>query len=136
MTHNTKPQLFHSLTFADAVRGAEFLRTLGFQEVSLDTNENDPSVVEHAQYQWRDNGGVMFGSVRENNPHAQAEMVGQAKCYLVVGTDSEVDDVFHRALAAHGTVIAEPTDQDYGGRSATIADPEGNQWSVGSYPGE
>lgn len=102
----------------------------------LYADDNDPSVVEHAQYRWRDNGGVMFGSVRKDNPHAHAEMVGQAKCYLVVDTDTEVDEVFRRALAADGTSIAEPTDQDYGGRSATIADPEGNQWSVGSYPGE
>lgn len=136
MTHNTKPQLFHSLTFADAARGAEFLRALGFEEVVLYADDNDPGVVEHAQYRWRDNGGVMFGSVRKDNPHAHAEMVGQAKCYLVVDTEAEVDEVFRRALAADGTSIAEPTDQDYGGRSATIADPEGNQWSVGSYPGE
>lgn len=121
MTHNMKPQLFHSLTFTDAARGAEFLRALGFEEVVLYADDNDPSVVEHAQYRWRDNGGVMFGSVRKDNPHAHAEMVGQAKCYLVVDTDTEVDEVFRRALAADGT---------------SIADPEGNQWSVGSYPGE
>ena len=123
-------------SLADAARGAEFLQALGFEEVVLYTNENDPSVVEHAQYQWRDNGGVMFGSVRPGNPHATADMVGQAKCYLVVETDTEVDEVFHRELAAHGTALTEPTDQDYGGRSVTIADPEGNQWSAGSYPGE
>jgi uncharacterized glyoxalase superfamily protein PhnB len=26
-----------------------------------------------------------------------------------------------------------PRDEDYGGRSATVADPEGNLWSFGSY---
>ena len=28
-----------------------------------------------------------------------------------------------------------PSDQDYGGRSASVADPEGNQYSIGSYAG-
>lgn len=82
----------------------------------------------------------MTGTIHQPHPVLRdflaGPMVGHAKCYLVVETDAEVDEVFHRALAAHGTALAEPTDQDYGGRSATIADPEGNQWSVGSYSGE
>jgi uncharacterized glyoxalase superfamily protein PhnB len=39
-------------------------------------------------------------------------------------------------MAAGGTSLQEPIDQDYGGRSAGVADAEGNQWSIGSYQGE
>ncbi|MFC6358194.1 VOC family protein [Luteococcus peritonei] len=132
----TKPQLFHSLTFADAGRARTFLTALGFTEVLVVPSADDPSVIEHAQLRWRETGGVMFGSVREANPFAGPERVGRASCYLVVAEDHEVDEVFRRGLAAGGSVVEEPADQPYGGRSATVADPEGNHWSVGSYQGE
>lgn len=131
----TKPQLLHTLTFADAGRARGFLTALGFTE-RLVVPGIDPSVVEHAEFRWRDNGGLMFGSVRPGNPHASAEAVGRGRCYLVVDADAEVDAAYERALAAGGTSVQEPADQDYGGRGATVADPEGNQWSIGSYAGE
>lgn len=130
----TKPQLFHSLTYADADRGMGFLETLGFTRVLVVPGAG-PLEVAHAEYRWRDTGGVMFGSVREDNPHATADMVGQAKCYLVVETDAEVDEAYDRVTRAGARSIAPPEDQPYGGRSCTVADHEGNQWSVGSYAG-
>ena len=36
---------------------------------------------------------------------------------------------------ADGTVLAEPVDRDWGGRSAYIADPEGNRWEIAWAPG-
>jgi uncharacterized glyoxalase superfamily protein PhnB len=50
--------------------------------------------------------------------------------YLVTDTP---DAVFERAVSAGGRVVRAMIDQDYGGRSGTVADPEGNQWSIGSY---
>ncbi|WP_404373263.1 VOC family protein [Kytococcus sedentarius] len=132
----TTPLLFHSLTYADADRGLAFLSALGFAEVLVVRNEADPAIVEHAQLAWREHGGVMLGSVRPDNPHTQQSMVGQARCYLVVPTDADVDATFARAIQAGGTSIEEPSNQPYGGRVATVADPEGNHWSFGSYAGE
>ncbi|SNC64852.1 Uncharacterized conserved protein PhnB, glyoxalase superfamily [Kytococcus aerolatus] len=132
----TTPLLFHSLTYADADRGLAFLSALGFAEVLVVRNEADPAIVEHAQLAWRERGGVMLGSVRPNNPHAQPSVAGQARCYLVVPKDADVDATHANAMAAGGTSIEEPSDQPYGGRVATVADPEGNHWSFGSYTGE
>lgn len=42
----------------------------------------------------------------------------------------EVDAAFAAAVAAGATVVAEPTDRSWGGRSAYIADPEGNRWEI------
>lgn len=129
------PQLFHSLTYADAVGAQRFLEALGFVRQGVYTDPEDPNIVMHAEYRWRDNGGVMFGSVRPGNPHASAEFVGNAKCYVVVETEAEVDAVYARGIEAGGRSVAEPEDQDYGGRGASLADPEGNEWSFGSYGG-
>ncbi|MFF0316355.1 VOC family protein [Micromonospora sp. NPDC005252] len=43
---------------------------------------------------------------------------------------AEVDKAFAAAVAMGATVVAEPTDRPWGGRSAYIADPEGNRWEI------
>ncbi len=48
----------------------------------------------------------------------------------------DVDATYDRAVAAGATVLAAPVDRDHGGREFTLADPEGNLWSIGSYRGE
>lgn len=131
-----KPQLFPSVIYRDFDTGAAFLAELGFVEVLVVRDESDPTRVEHSQFRWRDNGGLMAGSVRPDSEHAKDSRVGTGGVYLVVDTDAEVDRVHARALAAGGTSIREPEDMDYGGRGSTVRDPEGNEWSIGSYPGE
>jgi hypothetical protein len=51
---------------------------------------------------------------------------------LVVHVDARdgVDDAVTAALAAGAGLVAEPVDQSWGGRSAVVADPEGNRWEV------
>jgi len=132
--------LFHSLQFADVDRAIAFLEAVGFTAAGVHRDPADERVVVHAQYNWRDTGGIMFGTRRadrpDGNPHGLADSTGHGQCYCVVATDAEVDEVFAKALAAGGTAVREPTDEDYGGRGCTVVDPEGNQWSFGSYPGE
>ena len=69
----------------------------------------------------------MFGSLR---PDGVVTNVGGSSAYLVT---EDPDDVFRRAVEAGATVVQDMVDQDYGGRGGTVADPEGNQWSFGSY---
>ncbi len=66
-------------------------------------------------------------------PSLQAHDASALIDFLV--TD-EVDPAYARAVAAGATVLAEPEDREYGGREFTLADPEGNLWSIGSYRGE
>ena len=47
----------------------------------------------------------------------------------------KVDEAIQTAREAGATILAEPEDQDWGGRSATFADPEGNVWEVTWMPG-
>ncbi len=148
--------LFHCLSFEDADAGIAFLTAIGFAEVAVFRNADDPSVVEHAQFRWGDRGAVMFGSVRrdagadtadaaesEDTEDAAAgtqsgyqRRVGAAACYCVVDTDDEVDAVYARAVAAGAAGVQRPQNPPYGGRDCLVRDAEGNQWSFGSYPGE
>ena len=48
----------------------------------------------------------------------------------IVDSRDEVDTAFAAAVAAGATVVAEPIDRPWGGRSGYIADPEGNRWEI------
>jgi catechol 2,3-dioxygenase-like lactoylglutathione lyase family enzyme len=52
-----------------------------------------------------------------------------------VASRADVDAVFARALACGATPVAPPTDRDWGGCSAYVADPEGNRWELAWAPG-
>lgn len=47
--------------------------------------------------------------------------------------EDEVAPLYSTAVAAGGVVIEELTAKDYGGSGFSVADPQGNLWSVGSY---
>lgn len=134
----TNPTVWHSLSFRDADAGIAFLTALGFTEKLLVRNAEHPDVVDHAEFHFGDNGGIMFGSAQRpgSSDDGWQRRVGVGSCYLVVDSDEEVDATYERALAAGGTSVQEPEAVPYGGRSAAVADPEGNQYSIGSYRGE
>lgn len=56
---------------------------------------------------------------------------------LAVAVESEgaVDLTMDAVKEAGGTVLAEPVDREWGGRSGYFADPEGNVWEVVWLPG-
>jgi len=47
----------------------------------------------------------------------------------------DTDAVYQKALAAGATSIGEPTDQEYGERSAGVKDPAGNVWYIATHKG-
>ncbi len=47
-----------------------------------------------------------------------------------VDAAEQVDASFAAAVVAGATPIAEPVGREWGGRSAYIADPEGNRWEI------
>ena len=120
--------IWPTLTFTDADAGIAWLKAIGFTEKEIHRDPDDPTVVVHAEMLWPTGGGVMFGSHRPNPDWPTRP--GHAAAYLV--TD-DVDGVFAAALDAGAKPLREPRDEDYGGRGATVTDPEGNLWSFGSY---
>ena len=120
-------RLWHTMAFADAEKMMTWLAAVGFTEHATYRDEDDASVVVHAEWLWPGGGGVMFGSRR---PDGAVDNVGRSAAYLVV---EDPDAVFARAVAAGATVERPMVDQDYGGRGGSVSDPEGNHWSFGSY---
>jgi len=110
---------------ADAM--IEWLRAIGFTEHATYRDDQDSSLVTHAEWLWPGGGGIMFGSDR---PDGVLQGTGPSAAYLVT---EHPDEVFAAAVAAGARAVRDVVDEDYGGRGGSVLDPEGNHWSFGSY---
>jgi hypothetical protein len=82
-------------------------------------------------------GGAMLAlypldKLAEEAAPRSAAPSGWSGSTLACNVDSKeaVDTAFTAAVAAGATPVGEPTDRFWGGRSAYIADPEGNRWEI------
>jgi len=82
-------------------------------------------------------GGVLLGLFPMGDLTAEAapdsaDPTGWAGVTLActVDTRDDVDRAFTAAVDAGATPVAAGTDRPWGGRSAFIADPEGNRWEI------
>jgi uncharacterized glyoxalase superfamily protein PhnB len=126
------PQVWPTLRAHDARALIRFLVDIvGFEETAV-YGEGD--VVHHAELSWPPGGGIMLGSVRNDdaNPEARPTDPGHFSAYVVV---DEPDALCERIRASGATVTTEPHDTDYGSRDFGIDDPEGNHWYFGTYRG-
>jgi uncharacterized glyoxalase superfamily protein PhnB len=105
------------------------VEAFGFVETAVYA---DGDTVHHAELAWPAGGGIMLGSApagATNSPTAP----GVFAAYAVA---DDPDALFARATARGATVVRPLEDTDYGSRGFTVADPEGNQWSFGTWRGE
>jgi uncharacterized glyoxalase superfamily protein PhnB len=84
--------------------------------------------VAHAELRTPWGGGIMFGSAG-----SEVDGVGTGRTYVVV---DDPDALHARAVAAGAEIVRPLEDTDFGSRTFTARDPEGNEWSFGTYAGE
>lgn len=124
------PQVWPSLRARDASALIRFLvEAFGFEETVV---YRDGDRVAHAELAWPPGGGIMLGSVPEGEEDTSPLRPGSFAGYVV--TD-DPDGLYSRAKAAGARVIRPLHDTDYGSRDFAAADPEGNHWYFGTYPG-
>jgi catechol 2,3-dioxygenase-like lactoylglutathione lyase family enzyme len=82
-------------------------------------------------------GGVLLalfpvGALTAEAAPDSATPTGWSGVTLACAVDNrdEVDRAFSAAVSAGATPVATATDRPWGGRSAFIADPEGNRWEI------
>jgi uncharacterized glyoxalase superfamily protein PhnB len=133
MSDATNPTVWAGLSYADAPAAIQFLtKTFGFVEKLVVPGGEDREIA-HAELRWPSGAGaIMLGSTRDKNDPFYIEP-GKASVYVV--TD-EPDALYARAVEAGAEVVQELYDADYGSRGFTVRDPEGNQWSFGTYAGQ
>jgi uncharacterized glyoxalase superfamily protein PhnB len=117
--------VFPTLKYDDAHAAIEFLTTaLGFERHAV--YETDDGKVAHAELRHGD-GMIMLGS---RKTEGELYETGRAVTYVVV---DDPDALHDRAKAAGAEILRGLSEQDYGSRDFTAADPEGNVWSFGTY---
>lgn len=116
--------IYPSLSYRDAPAAIEWLqRAFAFESGVAYEGEN--GLIEHAEM--RHGGGmVMLASEREGE---EGRHVGQGWAYVVV---DDLDAHLERARAAGAEIVRERIDEDYGSFYGAL-DPEGNEWSFGTY---
>jgi len=81
-------------------------------------------------------GGTVLTLHPDPLSDADAAAAGPARTHaaltMVIACDSGdvVDDAFRATVGVGAGVVSEPRDQPWGGRSAVVADPEGNRWEL------
>ncbi|MBL1100660.1 VOC family protein [Streptomyces coffeae] len=124
------PDVWPTFQAHDAPALVDFLvDTVGFERTAV---YRDGDRVAHAQLDWPEGGGVMLGSYDPSGEKGCLQP-GSSGAYIVT---AHVDALYERLTAARVTIVRAIEDQPYGSREFAIADPEGNTWSFGTYPGE
>ncbi|MFJ9697956.1 VOC family protein [Kitasatospora sp. NPDC101183] len=131
------PQVWPCLRARDAKALIRFLvDAFGFEEV---VSYEEGGLVVHAELAWPEGGGVMLGSERETpereTPEGEAPWPGRPGTFTAYVVTARPDAVHARAVAAGARITTGLTETDYGSRDFSAADPEGNRWSFGTYPG-
>jgi uncharacterized glyoxalase superfamily protein PhnB len=122
------------LSYRDAPAAIDFLqRAFGFELTASYAQDDDPTIIHHAEMRWPLGGGVMFGTAGKDDGPFGSRPPGRDAVYVVC---EDADALFERATAAGAEVVMGLKDEDYGSRGFTVRDPEGNLWSFGTYAGE
>jgi uncharacterized glyoxalase superfamily protein PhnB len=127
----TEPTVWPALRYDDAPGAVRFLvDVFGFREALV--VPDDSGDIVHAELRWPEGGAVMLGSTKHTEG-THAEMKPGVSAVYVVTDD--VDAVYARAGAAGMDFPDKLHDTDYGSRTFTTRDPEGNLWTFGTYRG-
>jgi uncharacterized glyoxalase superfamily protein PhnB len=124
-------QLAAYLSYRDAPGALEWLQAIGFAVVRRADAED--GTVAHAELRCDD---VVLMVASYDAPYQRAPLVGSSTgggLYLVLDDAAAVDDRYRRGIEAGGTSVFPPEDTEWGTRRARLLDPEGSEWSFGSY---
>ncbi|MGB3697848.1 MAG: VOC family protein [Gordonia sp. (in: high G+C Gram-positive bacteria)] len=130
MNERTDTNIWPGLTYHDPLAQRAWLASLGFTEGILVEGDADGEVI-HSEMLWPDGGRVMISSASRADK-TFVTPTGAGNVYVVV---LDPDAVYARATALGARLVRDMAEEDYGSRGFSIADPEGNSWSFGTYAG-
>jgi len=126
-----RPALHAYLSYRDGPRALEWLEHVGFDVVARQDAEGGS--VAHAEVRYGDIVLMVATADQDYDvPARKGVSVGRG-LYLWLPTANEVDAWFSRAVAAGAAEVFAPEDTEWGTRRARVLDPEGHEWSVGTY---
>jgi len=121
-------RLFAYLSYPDAPAALDWLVAVGFEVVRR--QDGPRGEVVHAEVRLGDAVVMVAG---DDAAYARPPLVGVSAgqgLYLLV---DDVDGVAGRAVAAGAELVVAPEDTPWGSRRARVLDPQGREWSFGTY---
>lgn len=116
------------LSYVDAPSAIAWLQALGF--VTTARQDREDGHVVHAELRLGD-AALMVAS--SDDAYTVPPLKGISTGAGVYLATAAVDELYERALRAGGQGVIPPTDTEWGTRRARVLDPEGREWSFGSY---
>lgn len=121
-------RLFAYVSYPDAASALAWLEEVGFRTIRR--QDGPDGRVVHAEVGMGD-AVVMVSS--DDAAYERPPLAGRstgAGLYLLLG---DVDGFHQKAVAAGGTSVIAPEDTEWGSRRARVLDPQGREWSAGTY---
>ena len=119
------------LSYRDAPAALRRMQAVGF--TVLRQAGGGDGTVTHAEVRCDD---VVLMVASYDADYRRAPLAGPSTgsgLHLVLDDAADVDDRFARRVAAGGTAVLAPQDTEWGTRRARVLDPEGQEWSSGTY---
>jgi uncharacterized glyoxalase superfamily protein PhnB len=120
--------LYAYLSYADVPAAIEWLEALGFEVASRQDGQDGS--VQHAEVK-RDDAVVMLAT--SDAPYETPPLRGQSTGRGVYLRVDDVDALHAAAIDAGGQEVIAPEDTEWGSRRSRVLDPEGCEWSFGTY---
>jgi len=120
--------LFAYLSYRDAPSAIDWLEAIGFQVVAR--QPGDDGSILHAELRL---GGAVVMLATDDADYGVPPLVGDSTgsgLYLLV---DDVDAIYTAAIEAGATALLEPQTTAWGTERARVLDPEGREWSFGTY---
>jgi uncharacterized glyoxalase superfamily protein PhnB len=121
-------KLFAYLSYPHAPAALDWMERVGFHVVRR--QDGASGQVLHAEVRL---GDVVLMVASDDAEYQRPRLIGRSTgqgLYLLL---DDVDDFYRRALAAGGTSVIEPESTEWGARRARVLDPQGQEWSAGTY---
>jgi uncharacterized glyoxalase superfamily protein PhnB len=121
-------KLFAYLSYPDAPAALEWMERVGFAVVR---RQDAPSgQVVHAEVRL---GDAVLMVASNDAEYQRPPLVGRSTGQGVYLLLDDVDEFYRDAVAAGGTSVIEPESTAWGAKRARVLDPQGQEWSVGTY---
>jgi uncharacterized glyoxalase superfamily protein PhnB len=122
--------------YRDPAAAVDWLvRAFGFEVVNR--FEAESGIVQHAELRLGDAVVIVQAAADGHEPPPVVAGSSSRAPVLCLGDEKAVDELFERAVAAGATVLVSPETTPWGNHRFEVHDPEGFQWSIGSYqPGQ
>ncbi|MGW6540155.1 VOC family protein [Streptomyces sp. NPDC055051] len=119
------------LSYSDTDAALAWLAAVGFS-VARRQDAEDGSLA-HAEVRLGDVVVMLGGASPEYSRPALHGVSTGSGLYLCLASASAVDQWFFHAVSAGAVPVIEPEATEWGTRRARVLDPEGHEWSVGTY---